>query len=146
MKGIWYIIVLWWMPPDNSDTYNLPSYFYSCREGGQPVSQLVLVRQEPGNRSLQWETEGFGFCSDIELQAILWSQITCGQQDPIGHRKQAWWCLTTSVPDCSLYANKANWMGAGLEFSTICFSLAMQALCTCYCFREGQLQLSKQPA
>lgn len=45
------------MPPHNSNTYNLPSYFYSCREGGQPVSQLVLVRPEPGNGSLQGGTD-----------------------------------------------------------------------------------------
>ena len=64
MKGTWYIILLWRMLPHNTDTYNLPSYFYSCREGGQPMSQLVLVRQDPGNRNLQWETEGLGFCFD----------------------------------------------------------------------------------
>lgn len=29
------------------------------------MSQLVLVRQDPGNRNLQRETEGLGFCFDI---------------------------------------------------------------------------------
>lgn len=68
------------MPPHNVDTYNLPSYFYSCREGGQPMSQLVLVRQDPGNRNTWWETGVLGFCFDIQLQAIFGGQITYGQQ------------------------------------------------------------------